>query len=54
MKRYLFSFIAILCVAASAFAAKIYVNPGHGSWNTANCRNMRTINYQSYGDTLGF
>ena len=54
MKRYLFSFIAILCVAASAFAARIYVNPGHGSWSTANCRNMRTINYQSYGDTLGF
>ena len=38
----------------SASAAKIYVNAGHGSWNTANCRNMRTINYQSYGDTLGF
>ena len=54
MKRYLFSFIAILCVAASSFAAKIYVNPGHGSWNTANCRNMKTINYQTYGDTLGF
>ena len=55
MKRYLFSLIAILCVAASAFAAKkIYVNPGHGSWNTANCRNMKTINYQTYGDTLGF
>ena len=54
MKRYLFSFIALLSVVASAFAARIYVNPGHGSWNTANCRNMRTINYQSYGDTLGF
>ena len=54
MKRYLFSFIALVCVVASAFAAKIYVNPGHGAWNTANCRNMKTINYQSYGDTLGF
>ena len=37
----------------SASAAKIYVNPGHGSW-TSECRNMLLINYPSYGDTLGF
>ena len=54
MKKILLSIFA-LCIAVMAVnAAKIYVNPGHGSWNTANCRNMRTINYQSYGDTLGF
>ena len=54
MKKFLLSIFA-LCIAVMAVnAAKIYVNPGHGSWNTANCRNMRTINYQSYGDTLGF
>ena len=54
MKKFLLSIFALCAVVMSASAAKIYVNPGHGSWNTANCRNMRTINYQSYGDTLGF
>ena len=54
MKKFLLSIFALCVVLMSASAAKIYVNPGHGSWNTANCRNMRTINYQSYGDTLGF
>ena len=54
MKKFLLSIFALCAVLLSANAAKIYVNPGHGSWNTANCRNMRTINYQSYGDTLGF
>ena len=51
MKKFLLSIFALCVVLMSASAAKIYVNPGHGSWNTANCRNMRTINYQQYGDT---
>ena len=54
MKKFLLSIFALCAVILSANAAKIYVNAGHGSWNTANCRNMRTINYQQYGDTLGF
>lgn len=54
MKKFLLSVFALCAVVMAANAAKIYVNPGHGSWNTANCRNMRTINYQQYGDTLGF
>ena len=54
MKKIVYTLLAAICVVMSANAAKIYVNPGHGSWNTANCRNMRTINYQQYGDTLGF
>ena len=54
MKKILLSIFALCVLVMSASAAKIYVNAGHGSWNTANCRNMRTINYQSYGDTLGF
>ena len=54
MKKILYTLLAAICMVMSANAAKIYVNAGHGSWNTANCRNMRTINYQSYGDTLGF
>ena len=54
MKKFLLSIFALCVVLMSVNAAKIYVNPGHGSWNTANCRNMRTINYQQYGDTLGF
>ena len=54
MKKILYTLLALICVAVSANAKNIYVNAGHGSWNTANCRNMRTINYQQYGDTLGF
>ena len=54
MKKSLLFLFALCTAVVTANAAKIYVNPGHGSWNTANCRNMRTINYQSYGDTLGF
>ena len=54
MKKFLLSIFALCALVISINAAKIYVNPGHGSWNTANCRNMRTINYQTYGDTLGF
>ena len=53
MKRYLFSLFAILYVAASAFAAKVYINPGHGSWHQ-NSRNMLTISVPKYNDTLGF
>ena len=50
-------------VAMSVWAAKIYVNPGHGSWH-ANCRHMSVIpypvgssdanGYYSGTDTLGF
>ena len=54
MKKLLLAIFALCALVMTASAAKIYVNAGHGSWNTANCRNMRTINYQSYGDTLGF
>ncbi len=54
MKKFLLSIFALCAVVMTASAARIYVNPGHGSWNTAECRNMRTINYQQYGDTLGF
>ena len=54
MKKLLLAIFALGAMVMTASAAKIYVNAGHGSWNTANCRNMRTINYQSYGDTLGF
>ena len=54
MKKILYTLLALICVAVSANAKRIYVNAGHGSWNTAECRNMKTINYQTYGDTLGF
>ena len=53
MKKLLLSIFALCAVIMSASAAKIYVNPGHGSW-TSECRNMLLINYPSYGDTLGF
>ena len=53
MKKFLLSIFALCAVVMSASAAKIYVNPGHGSW-TSECRNMLLINYPSYGDTLGF
>ena len=53
MKRYLFSLFAILCVAGSTFAGKVYINPGHGSWHQ-NSRNMLTISVPRYNDTLGF
>ena len=43
---------SILLVSLSAWAAKIYINPGHGAW-CGNCRPMATINYAA-GDTLGF
>ncbi len=53
MKKLLLSIFALCAVVMSASAAKIYVNPGHGSW-TSECRNMLLINYPSYNDTLGF
>ena len=53
MKKFLLSIFALCALVMSASAAKIYVNPGHGSW-TSECRNMLLINYPSYGDTLGF
>ena len=54
MKKFLLSIFALCAVILSVSAARIYVNPGHGSWDPAECRNMRTINYPNYGDTLGF
>ena len=35
------------------WAAKIYVNPGHGTW-TSSCRPMATIAHPNTSDTLGF
>ncbi len=52
MKRIILSIFALCCIAMSASAIKVYINPGHGSWG-ANCRPMATINYAA-GDTLGF
>ena len=57
MKRPL-SLIFALFVAASAFALKVYINPGHGSWSP-NDRPMPTVscpNLSSTGrpDTIGF
>ena len=52
MKRIFLSIFALCCLAMTASATKVYVNPGHGSWGP-NCRPMATINYAA-GDTLGF
>ena len=52
MKRIILSIFALCCLAMTASATKVYINPGHGSWG-ANCRPMATINYAA-GDTLGF
>lgn len=52
MKRLFLSIFALCCVAMTASATKVYINPGHGSWGP-NCRPMATINYAA-GDTLGF
>ena len=51
MKKQLLLLVAI-CATTFAFAAKIYVNPGHGTWG-ANDRNMATITH-ALGDTTGF
>ena len=53
MKKILLSFFALCMMVMSASAAKIYINPGHGSWH-ANCRNMLLVNIPRYNDTLGF
>ena len=52
MKRIFLSIVALCCLAMTASAIKVYINPGHGSWG-ANCRPMATVNYAA-GDTLGF
>ena len=52
MKKLILSIFALCCLALSANATKVYINPGHGSWG-ANCRPMATVNYAA-GDTLGF
>ena len=51
MKKTLLLTLA-LAATSLAFAAKIYVNPGHGTWG-ANDRNMATITH-AIGDTTGF
>ena len=43
----------IFCMALSASAIKVYIDPGHGGWN-ADSRNMLTITHPSYSDTAGF
>lgn len=45
--------IALIFVSLSVSAAKIYINPGHGAWNS-NSRPMATIPYPNTTDTLGF
>ena len=55
--------LSLVLLSLSAWAVKIYINPGHGSWS-ANCRHMGVIpvpvgsadanGYYSGNDTLGF
>jgi N-acetylmuramoyl-L-alanine amidase len=55
--------LSFVLLSFSAWAVKIYINPGHGSWS-ANCRHMGVIpvpvgsadanGYYSGNDTLGF
>ena len=52
MKRIFLSIFALCCLAMTANAIKVYINPGHGAW-CGNCRPMATVNYAA-GDTLGF
>ena len=60
MKKLILSLIAVIMAAGAINAgqnksiteARIYINPGHGSW-TGNDRNMPTINHPT-GDTTGF
>ena len=52
MKRIFLSIFALCCLAMTASAIKVYINPGHGAW-CGNCRPMATVNYAA-GDTLGF
>ena len=57
MKKHLFLLIICLLSTFVANAAKIYVNPGHGTW-TSSCRPMGTISHplgsNGLPDTLGF
>ena len=53
MKKHLFLLIICLLSTFIANAAKIYVNPGHGTW-TSSCRPMATIAHPNTSDTLGF
>lgn len=60
MKKLLITMSAVFIATATALAggnltktqARIYINPGHGSWGP-NDRNMATINHAT-GDTCGF
>lgn len=52
MKKLLLVTITLF-FAFATFAAKIYVNPGHGTW-TSSCRPMATIAHPNTSDTLGF
>ena len=60
MKRAILTVLAAIATVMIAFAggtltktqARIYINPGHGSWGP-NDRNMATINHAT-GDTTGF
>lgn len=60
MKKLILSLVAFVMAAGAINAgqnksikdARIYINPGHGSW-TGNDRNMPTINHPT-GDTTGF
>lgn len=54
----IFSLLLIVVLATSATNKRIYINPGHGSWDS-NCRPMPTIPYPNLPstgmpDTLGF
>ena len=51
MKKILFSIFA-LCMALTASAVKVYIDPGHGGWN-ADSRNLATISH-ALSDTAGF
>lgn len=57
MKRLFLSIFALCCIALSANAIKVYINPGHGSWGP-NDRPNATIPYPNTStgrpDTLGF
>ena len=60
MKKLLFFAAASVMTVSTALAggdlsktqARIYINPGHGSWGP-NDRNLATINHAT-GDTCGF
>lgn len=51
MKK-LFSLLCVITISLSAFAADVYINPGHGLWD-GNGRNLAVVGH-AVGDTLGF